>query len=183
MDVFMGTVLGFGFNFAPRGWAMAAGQLIGVSQNSALFALLGTNYGGNGTTNFQLPNFVGRHAVGWGNNGVGVSAYSIGQVGGTETTTLLVSNMPAHTHPLNANSGAATTPTPTTGTYLGASDGSDPSTGNAVTVNIYTPTAPNVQLSPTSIGPIGNNLPFNNLTPYVAISYCIALEGIFPSRN
>jgi microcystin-dependent protein len=183
MEVFVGTVLGFGFNFAPRGWAMAAGQLIGIQQNSALFSLLGTTYGGNGTTNFQLPNLVGRTVVGWGNNGVGVSNYVIGQVGGTENTTLLTPNMPAHNHLINVNTGAATTNTPAVNTYFGAPDGSDPGTGNAVTVNIYTPTAPNVQLSPNSVGLAGQNIPFSNLQPYLAISYCIALEGIFPSRN
>jgi microcystin-dependent protein len=183
MDVFTGTILGFGFNFAPRGWAMCWGQVISIAQNTALFSLLGTTYGGNGQTTFALPNLSGRTAIGWGNAGGGLSSYTIGEVAGTETTTLLTANMPAHSHAINVNTGAATTNAPGNTLYLGQSDGSDPGTGNPVTVNIYTPTAPNAQLSPTAMSIVGGSQPFNNLQPYLAITYCIALQGIFPSRN
>lgn len=182
MDAFMGTILAVGFNYAPVGWAMAQGQLLGISQYSAMFSLLGVNYGGNGTSNFALPNLMGRVAVGWGPGGGGVSAYAIGQTGGTESTTLITSNMPAHSHAINVNTAPATTNAPGAAEYLGMCDGSDPGTGNPVTVNIYTPTAPNAQLNPGSMSIVGGNAPFSNLQPYTAVSYIIALEGIYPSR-
>ena len=184
MDAFMGTILAVGFNYAPRGWAMAQGQTMAISQNSALFSLLGVNYGGNGTTTFGLPNLMGRVAVGWGNGGAGVSPYAIGQMGGSETTTLITSNMPAHNHAINVNNaGDATTNKPDNTGYMGQAVGSDPTSGDAVTVNLYTPTAPNAQLNPGTMSIVGGSVPFNNLQPYTAISYVIALEGIYPSRN
>lgn len=184
MDAFMGTILAVGFNYAPRGWAMAQGQTMAISQNSALFSLLGTNYGGNGTVTFGLPNLMGRVAVGWGNGGGGISPYAIGQMGGTETTTLITSNMPAHNHAINVNNaGDATSNKPDNTGYLGQAVGSDPTNGDAVTVNLYTPTAPNAQLNPGTMSIVGGSVPFSNLQPYTAISYVIALEGIYPSRN
>lgn len=184
MDAFMGTILAVGFNYAPRGWAMAQGQTMAISQNSALFSLLGVNYGGNGTTTFGLPNLMGRVAVGWGNGGGGISPYAIGQMGGTETTTLITSNMPAHNHAINVNNaGDATSNKPDNTGYLGQAVGSDPTNGDAVTVNLYTPTAPNAQLNPGTMSIVGGSVPFSNLQPYTAISYVIALEGIYPSRN
>lgn len=183
MDVFMGTILGFGFNYAPSGWAQAQGQLIPTSQNSALFALLGVTYGGNGQNNFALPNLTGRAAVGWGPASGGVSPYTIGQAGGSESTTLLTQNMPAHNHAINVNSGTASTlNAPGNTAYFGLCDGSDPTSGDAVTVNIYTPTAPNTQLNPNSMSVAGQSQPFDNRSPYLAITYCIALTGIYPSR-
>lgn len=185
MEVFVGTILGFGFNFAPRNWAFCAGQTMPLQQNTTLFSLLGTTYGGNGTSTFGLPNLVGRTPIGYGNGGTGGTAsWAIGQVGGTETTTLLVQNMPAHNHAINVNNAAdATTNKPDATEYLGQCVGSDPGTGNPVTVSIYTPTAPNAQLNPTSMSIVGGSQPFNNLQPYLAVNYCIALYGIYPSRN
>lgn len=184
MEVFMGTVLGFGFSFAPRGWAQAQGQIMSIAQNSALFSLLGTTFGGNGQVTFGLPNLTGRAAVGWGPASPGVSQYDLGQVGGTETTTLLTSNMPAHNHAINVNNAAdATTNKPDATEYFGQTVGSDQANGDAVTVHLYTPTPPNAQMNPGSMSIVGQSLPFNNLQPYLAITYCIALEGIFPSRQ
>ncbi|WP_439470867.1 phage tail protein [Brevundimonas sp.] len=185
MDVFIGTILGFGFNFAPRNWAFCAGQTIAISQNSALYSLLGTTYGGNGTTNFLLPNLVGRVPISFGSGGTGGTAsYALGQAAGSESTTLLVQNMPAHNHAINvSNTADATTNKPSNVEYLGQCVGSDPTNGDAVTVNIYTPAAPNAQLNPTSMSIVGGSQPFNNMQPYLAVNYCIALYGIFPSRN
>jgi len=183
MEAFMGTILGFGFNFAPRGWQLCYGQTLAISQQSALFSLLGTTYGGNGQSTFQLPNLQGRTPVGQGNGGGGVSPYALGQVGGTETTVLNIGNIPAHNHSINVNTAAAAEITPGPTMYLGQTNGSDPTSGDSVTVNIYTPTAPNAQLAPTTMGMTGNNQPFSNLQPYLAINYAICLEGIWPSRN
>ena len=183
MDVFMGTILGFGFSYAPVGWAQAQGQLMAISQNSALFSLLGVTYGGDGQSTYALPNLTGRTAVGWGNGGAGVSPYVIGQIGGTESTTLLTQNLPAHNHAINVNNAAdATTNKPDNTCYLGQAVGSDPGNGDAVTVNVFTPAAPNAQLNPTSMSIVGQNIPINNLQPYLAITYCVALTGIYPSR-
>ena len=183
MEVFIATIMGFGFNYAPRGWAFAAGQTLAIAQNTALFSLLGTTYGGNGQVNFQLPNLVGRTPIGFGAGNGSVSPYALGQVGGSETTTLLTGNMPAHSHSINVNSGGATDTAAGPTMYLATTNGSDPTNGDAVTVNIYTPTAPNAQLNPASMSIVGNNQPFSNLQPYLAVNYCIALEGLWPSRN
>ncbi|RZJ45889.1 MAG: phage tail protein [Brevundimonas sp.] len=183
MDVFMGTILGFGFNFAPVGWAQAQGQLMAISQNSALFTLLGVTYGGDGQSTYALPNLTGRTAVGWGSASGGLSPYVIGQVGGSETTTLLTQNLPSHNHAINVNNAAdASTNKPDTTCYLGQAVGSDATNGDPVVVNVFTPTAPNAQLNPGSVSLVGQNIPINNMQPYLAITYCVALTGIYPSR-
>lgn len=182
MDVFMGTILAFGFNFAPRGWALCNGQTIAISQNSALFSLLGTYYGGNGSTTFMLPNLQSRLPVGMG-QGPGLSPYSIGQVSGTEQVSIGINNMPSHNHSVSVNNTAATVNVPTVGLSVADANGSDPTNGDAVTVNIYAPAAPNVALHPQTCGLAGGNQPVSVLQPTLAINYSIALEGIFPSRN
>jgi microcystin-dependent protein len=181
MEVFMGTIQAFGFNFAPVNWALAQGQIMGISQNSALFALLGTTYGGNGTTTFALPDLQGRLAIGQG-NGAGLSPYVIGERSGTENMTLLSSNLPPHSHQLNASSGSATSSSPS-GQFLTAASGADQD-GNPVTVTIYGPATTPAVMNPGSIGPgSGNSNPFSILQPFLAINYSICLYGIFPSRN
>jgi microcystin-dependent protein len=175
MDVFIGTISLFGFNFAPRGWAMCAGQLLPISQNSALFALLGTMYGGDGIQTFGLPDLRGRVAVGMG-NGPGLSPYNQGQMAGSETVTLLQTEMPMHNHLLNVSGSGATSTTPS-GNVLAVSALPDESP-----VNTYGPT-PNATANPQAIGMAGGNQPHQNIQPYLALNYCIALEGIFPSRN
>lgn len=181
MEVFMGTIQPFGFNFAPKNWASCAGQIMAIQQNSALFSLLGVNYGGNGQTNFGLPDLRGRSMLNQG-QGPGLQPYTIGEQAGTESTTLLITEMPAHTHSMSVTSAAATTPTPATNVMLAAADGSD-SGGNAVTVNVYAPPGALIPLAPQALAPAGGNQPFSILQPFLVLNVCIALQGIYPSRN
>jgi microcystin-dependent protein len=176
MDPFIGTILAVGFNWAPNGWALCNGQLLPISQYQALFALIGTTYGGNGTTNFALPDLQGRVPINQG-NGSGLSPYVIGQVGGSEGANLTVSNLPAHNHAANCNN----TPGPNvdpTGNYWAEANpgGRDP----AATPS-YAASATG-QMASGAIGMTGSNLPFPILQPYLTINYIIALQGIFPSR-
>jgi microcystin-dependent protein len=189
---YIGQVQAFSFSFAPRGWALCQGQLLPINQNQALFALLGTFYGGNGTTNFALPNLQGRAVRGYG-SGPGLSACNMGQVSGTENVTLLVSNLPPHNHNLVV--------TPGSGPKASASDGAspDPSATNNVIGQLNDPgfsalnnfynndTAPAIPLNTGSGAPSlsssGSSQPVNIMQPYIAINYSIALVGIFPSRN
>ena len=170
----------FGSNFAPQGYAFCQGQILNISINTALFSLLGTTYGGNGTTNFQLPNLQGRAPIGFGQS-PGTSYYNLGQSGGVETVTLNTNQMPSHSHLVNVNSGAGNT-APGTTTYLsaGPSSGSGP---NATILNVYTAGANNTTLNPNSIAATGGGQPFTVVQPYLAISYIIAMQGVFPSRN
>lgn len=184
MEPYIATIMAFGFNYAPRGWCFADGRLLPISQYSAVFALVGTYYGGNGQVTFGVPDLRSRTAVGMGQS-PGNSMYTIGETTGTENTTILVSNMPAHSHALMAsNQAAAAAPhvQPSNGDLLSAPAGEDANLG-AVTVQVYGPNTPNVIMSPQSIGPSGNGIPINNLQPLLAINYSFALEGIFPSRN
>lgn len=162
---FLGEIRLGGWNFAPRGWAFCSGQLLPISQNTALFSLLGTTYGGNGQTTFALPDLRGRVAVGQG-SGSGLSAVDLGEVGGVEQVTLLQTQMPAHTHPVRAATGAQTTNRPT-GAYVGA--------GNSYSVSADTTLA-----APDTAG---GSSPHENRQPYLGLNYVIALAGIFPSRN
>jgi microcystin-dependent protein len=170
MEPYIGQIQTFGFNFAPRGWALCNGQIMSIAQNTALFSLLGTTYGGNGQTTFALPDLRGRFPVHQG-QGPGLSPYQLGQISGTETTTLIATNLPAHTHTFQlqaAEEGTSETPQ---GNYIAGSGAN----GFAA--------APNVAMANTNVGITGNNQPFSILNPYLCINFCIALEGIFPSRN
>ena len=153
----------FSFNFAPKGWAQCNGQLLPINQNQALFSLLGTTYGGNGQTTFALPNLQGRIPVYVGQGIV------LGQSAGEATHTLIQSEMPQHTHPVTGSSTAAN---------LGPPTGNLWATGNAA----YSPTA-NTTMSPACITNAGGNQPHENMPPYTTLNICIALQGIFPSRN
>lgn len=191
-DPFIGQIQQFGFNFPPQGWASCNGQLLSIAQNTALFSLLGTQYGGNGTNTFGLPDLRGRMAVNFG-QGPGLSNYVIGQAGGTESVTLTTAQLPSHTHGvtnkagyLNASDAKATSQEPTAGAILGR--GVD-AKFNAVP-RIYLPagTTPNLALGlniagSIDIGATGNNGPVSVLSPYLAVNVSIALQGIFPSRN
>lgn len=190
-NVYLGQIVPFGFNFAPRGFASCNGALLAISQNSALFSLLGTQYGGNGTTTFALPDLRGRAAIGQG-QGPGLSNYVIGQSGGSETTTLTTANLPPHSHTfsgassaLNATSVKATSQAPMAGALLGKSIDAS---GTVVPL-IYAPagSTPTVALGGLNvagtIGNTGSGAPVSVLNPYLAINYCIATSGIFPSRN
>ena len=195
-EPFLGQLLQVGFTFAPRGWAQCAGQQLSISQNSALFALLGTTYGGNGQTTFALPDLRSRVSIGTG-QGPGLSNYVQGQLSGTESVTLTTLNLPAHTHAatfastpsLNAATTKATLQAPVAGAVLAKSVDSDPATPDALPA-IYAPagTATPAALAGLNIPAInvaatGNNQPVPNIQPYLAILSIIALEGIFPSRS
>lgn len=196
MEVFLGTIQMFGFNFAPNGWALCNGQIVSLAQNQALFALLGTYYGGNGQTNFGLPNLQGRMPIGQG-SGLGLSSRVIGEASGTENVNILTSNLPPQVIPTNnltvtttvnlANtpSNAATAPTPTNA-YIGASAASGPP--SAAIYSDQPGSAP-VALKGVSnsiggtLSTPGSNLPLGTMNPFLALNFSIALQGLFPSRN
>jgi microcystin-dependent protein len=161
----------FPYNFAPRNWAFCQGQLLPIAQNTALFSLLGTTYGGNGQTTFALPNLQSRVAVHVG-QGPGLSSYDLGQQGGTETVTLTTNELAPHSHTpncLNANGNKPGAKNNIWATDLG---------GHAQ----YGTTKAGT-MAPNAIGPSGNGQPHNNIQPYLALNYCIALQGVFPARN
>ena len=172
-EPFIAEIRIFPFNFAPVGWAMCNGQILPISQNTALFSLIGTFYGGNGTSTFALPNFQGMAPIHQG-QGVGLSQRVIGETGGEATVTLIGNQLPSHNH----TAMAATTdglPSPTGNTWGGALKGGK---------SLYAPSGTNVTMAPTAIGPFpGGNLPHNNLCPYLTLNFCIALQGVFPSRS
>lgn len=196
MEPYLALVCIFGGNFAIRGWAFCQGQLISIAQNTALFSLLGTTYGGNGQTTFALPDLRGRAPIGIG-QGPGLSNYVLGQIGGTESATLLTTNMPTHNH-IADSSGLSMIPSASTAdgiTNIPAADmvpaqvpviGSGP---NAITVKAYTKQDDSTTLAPgkisgsVAIGMAGGNQPFSIQNPYLAMNYLIATEGIFPSRS
>ena len=191
MDVFMGFISPFPWTWPPRGWSNCQGQLLAISQNSALFALLGTNFGGNGTTDFGLPDLRGRQVIGMG-EGPGLTPRNIGQKIGAEngSVTLNASNLPPHTHTLAASNtvSAGLTQAPAAGWTLGAAASVSADRTPVVTpVNIYnaTPLTPtnSVQSAQTSV--VGNGVPVNlpTIPPALCLNFCIALQGIFPSRN
>ena len=167
---YVGEILLVTFNFAPKGWAECAGQLMSISQNTALFSLLGTTYGGDGKTNFALPDLRGRSAIGAG-QGPGLALYDLGQTGGEETVTLLVSQMPAHTHTVIGSNNVATLAAP--GGNLWAAQS---------LLNMYG-TSSDSPMAPGAIGMTGGGLPHDNLSPYLTLNYIIALQGIFPPRS
>ena len=172
MDPLLASILIFAGNFAPKGWAFCNGQLLAINQNQALFALLGTTYGGNGQTTFALPDLRGRVPIHFG-QGPGLSNYDLGQAGGAENTTLTVNNLPAHNHPLHATSEGGSTSAPA-GAYLGNTGALD---------REYNISGTSVTMNAGAIGATGASQPFSNVQPYLAINFIIALQGIFPSRN
>lgn len=171
-DGFLGEIDLVAFNFAPQGWAMCQGQILSISQNTALFSLLGTTYGGNGTTNFALPDLRGRRIISSG-QGAGLSNYSLGETGGEETVTLTVAQMPSHTHQVNANTAVGTALTPAGNAWASQ-------TSTSLYSNSPTATA---SLAPQAIGFSGGSQPHDNMPPYLVLNYIIALQGIYPSRN
>lgn len=169
-DPFLGEIRPVGYNFAPRGWAFCAGQIISIAQNTALFSLLGTTYGGNGQTTFALPDLQGRVPISEG-QGPGLQGYSLGEQGGVNTVTLTTAQLPAHRHSAPATGAAA--------------DAYDPS-GHAPAIaprQVYGSPAAGAALASSAVAPAGGGVPHNNLMPYLVISYVIALQGVFPSRN
>lgn len=163
-EPYLGEIRMFSFNFAPQGWAMCNGQLLPINQNQALFSILGTTYGGDGQTNFQLPNLQGAVPMDVGNT------FVLGESGGEATHTLIAAEIPAHGHPLNANQGGAdlsSTPAATLWT------GGQPAYGDTA----------DGAMAAATVTPSGGGQPHNNMAPFLVITFCIALAGIFPSRN
>lgn len=164
-DPFLGEIRMMAFNFAPRGWGFCSGQVLTIQQNQALFSLLGTTYGGNGQTTFALPNFQGRTPIHAGNG------FTQGQTGGSESHTLISTQMPAHTHTLNASSSPSAAAVPTNNSFANG------------TAKLYAPQNSGATLQAATIGNVGGNQPHNNMQPYSVINFCIALSGIFPSQT
>lgn len=173
---FVGEIIIGGFNFAPVGFALCNGQLLPIAQNTALFSLLGTTYGGNGQTTFGLPDLQGRMPIGFG-QGPGLSNYSLGQQSGTETVTLLSTQMPQHSHNVQSNNGDGSQSSPIGNFFAGPGADRDLFMYNAATTG-----SPAI-LNPGAVAIAGGNQPHNNMMPYLALNYCIALQGIYPSRN
>jgi microcystin-dependent protein len=169
---FVGEIRMFGGNFAPTGWALCNGQLLPISQNSALFSILGTTYGGNGTSNFALPNMQARTPLHWG-QAPGLSLYDLGEQTGTSAVTLLLSEIPQHNHLVNASQGFTADSNSPLGNY--------PAYGN--NGNIYGKGATSATFTPTAVIPTGGNIPHNNLQPYLVVTFIIALQGVYPARN
>ena len=175
---FVAEIRCFPFNFAPKGWAFCAGQLLPISQNTALFSLLGTTYGGDGKSTFELPNLQGRVPIHPG-QGPGLSLYVLGQEGGSDVVTLLQSEIPIHTHNLGANN-------LNSGQVSIASQNAPAkaiNSSNSNAVNIYSTSAPNTQFNPLVISIAGGSQPHNNDMPTLVLNFCIAMQGIFPPRG
>jgi microcystin-dependent protein len=170
-DPFVAEIRIFPFFFAPKGWAFCDGQLLPLSQNTALFSLLGTTYGGNGQSNFALPNMQGNVPMHPG-QGPGLPLYDLGQTGGSETVTLLESEMPAHSHSYMGSQGDALSRT-----------ASGQLVANMAGVNGYATPGPVVTMAPQALTPAGGSLPHNNMMPYLTLNFCIAMQGVFPPRT
>ena len=177
MNPFIGQILMVGFNFAPVGWALCNGQLLPIAQNTALFSLLGTYYGGDGRTTFALPNLQGRIPIHQGNS-VGTSNYVIGQSGGVENVTLLINNLPAHNHTANCSTTLGTNSDPAKNFWAEANTG-----GKKPAATPSYATGANAQMAPTAIGTTGSGQPVTVVQPFLCVNFIIALEGVFPSRN
>ena len=178
---FVAEVTMFGFNFPPKGWAFCQGQLLPISQNTALFALLGTMYGGDGKSTFALPNLQDQTAVSWG-QGPGLQNYDQGEQVGVPNVTLLTSEMPSHSHFFAANTVAGTT-VAASGNQLGV--GQAGTKTSSYSANIFS-TAINqatTGLSPNAVGLTGQSQPHNNMQPYLTLNFCIAMQGVFPARG
>jgi microcystin-dependent protein len=175
-DPFVAEIRIFPFNFAPKGWAFCAGQLMPISQNTALFSLLGTTYGGDGKSTFALPNMQGNVPIHTGGSqpGPGLSVYDLGEQSGTETVTLLTTEMPVHTHNVQGLNGPppANAGTPDPSVTLARSSGS----------TAYIAPASPVIMAPQTFSVAGSSLPHNNMMIYLTLNFCIALQGIFPAR-
>ncbi len=171
-EPFVAEIRIFPFTFAPRGWALCNGQLMAIRQNTALYSLLGTNYGGDGVNTFGLPNLQGRFPIQSG-QGTGLSQYVLGQAGGTTAVTLDATQLPAHNHPENVLVSTGTSNTPSGGLLT------QPGLRNAAYFGSDATTA---ALAATAVAPTGGSQPHNNLPPFLTLNYCIALQGVFPQR-
>jgi microcystin-dependent protein len=176
-DPFVAEIRMFGFNFPPRGWAFCNGQLLPLSQNTALFSLLGTTYGGDGKSTFALPDMQGNAAMHPG-QGQGLSERFLGEMGGSQNVTLLESEIPVHTHNMMAFTqvpGDLFGPTAQNNAILARSN-------NGAVYNTTVSNPAPVLLAPQALAPAGGGLPHNNMQPYLTVNFCIAMQGIFPAR-
>jgi microcystin-dependent protein len=164
---YIGEIRLVGFNFAPSGWAMCNGQTLSISENEALFTLLGTTYGGDGQNTFALPNLQGRVPV---HQGTGLSSYTLGEIGGVATVTLNTSQMPTHTHPVTCQTGAGTAGTAVNGVFAPAPKGVYATPGASVAMG-------------SLVSSVGGSLSHDNMQPYLAMNYIISLYGVFPSQS
>ena len=176
---FLAEIRMFGFNFAPTGWALCAGQLMSISQSTALFSLLGTTYGGDGKSTFGLPKLQGNSAMHPGQS-AGGSQFFLGETGGETAHTLINAELPSHNHQVNADAGLGTSADPNGLLYMKGNF--DDGMGHTGGVQAYNTNAPDTQMAFTSIGNAGASLPHNNMMPYLALNFCIALQGIYPAR-
>lgn len=172
MDPFVAEIRIFPFNFAPRGWAICNGQILPISQNTALFSLLGTTYGGDGKSTFALPNFQGAAPIHQG-QGPGLSLFDLGQTGGSDTVSLLAIEMPNHAHVINGKNATGNTNLPT-GNMLSNTPNTNPM--------YVTGSFPNVIMG-FGVSTAGGDFPHNNMQPYLTLNFCIALQGVFPPRS
>jgi microcystin-dependent protein len=170
-DPFVAEIRMFGGNFAPTGWATCDGQLLPISQNTALFSLLGTTYGGDGKSTFALPDLQGSAPMQPG-QGAGLGLYDLGQQGGSEFVTLLQSEIPLHGHAAFAKTSLGNSQTPADQTWAGSNNAKQ-----------YVNTAPNLPMSPFALSPAGGSLPHNNMPLYLVVTFIIAMQGVFPPRS
>ncbi len=164
-EPFLSEIKLVSFNFPPKGWALCNGQLLPINQNQALFALLGTTYGGNGQTNFALPNLRGKVPIHMG------GGHTLGEAAGSTSVTVNIQQLPTHTHPLMGSQTVGDTPVPTN-TVLASTP-----------AKIYGPPVSLTTLNPANVSSVGGSQPHNNMMPYLVLNFIIALQGIFPSRN
>jgi microcystin-dependent protein len=175
MNPFVAEIRIFAGNFAPTGWARCDGQLLPLSQNTALFSLLGTTYGGDGKSNFALPNLQGNAPLQPG-QGPGLSLRDLGEVGGEQSVTLIQTEMPSHTHTVGCSSASADQPSPTNDVWAVTG-------ARRATVNQYAAGNGNVVMNPLALTVSGSSLPHNNMPPYLGLTFIIALQGVFPPRS
>lgn len=173
-DPFVAEIRIFPFNFSPNGWAFCDGQLLPISQNTALFSLLGTTYGGNGQTTFALPNMQGKAPMHPG-QGPGLSLHFLGETAGSDTVTLLQTEIPGHTHTMRANDSDGTVPSPANNVSSGPGADRD--------LFWYKNGPPNTTMRADASGINGGSVPHNNMMPYLTLNYCIALQGVYPPRS
>ena len=171
-DAYLGSIKLFSFNFPPKGWAFCDGQTMAINQNQALFALLGTTYGGNGINTFALPNLKQRIPVHFG-QGAGLSNRILGETAGQSAVTLVSGQIPSHTHNITVSSGAGTLASPIS---------AQPAKESSGQTAIYTGRAADAVMDPAAVGNAGQSQPHDNMQPYLVLRFCIALVGIFPSR-
>jgi microcystin-dependent protein len=175
-DWYLGEIRAVSFNFAPRGWLLCNGQTLSIAQNQALFALLGVQFGGNGTTTFNLPDLRGRASVNWGQSSTGTT-YTEGEMSGSQNVTMTSQQLPIHTHFVSASTASATLPDPTGSIWAAGADSS------GTPVLAFTESRPNAVMDNSALAPTGGNSPIPIMQPYLVLNYIIATTGIFPSRQ